>query len=202
MSWGFVIGAAATVIGGAVQGQAGEGAADAHANANALAIGEQRRQDDQTRADLMPWMQEGGWALGQQRNFLEGDYGDALKSPWVVAAQEMGTAQLDAGATSEGNLWGGGADADRIKLGQQIASQGLLTHYNALAGLSQTGQATGGQLGAFGANAAGQIGQYHNANGMAQASAYANTANAWSNGLGQLGGWWAYGQQQRNPGGG
>lgn len=201
MSWGLVIGAGTALLGSAMQSNAGEDAADAQSDANLRAIEEQRRQYDQTRQDLMPWMDAGGWALGQQQSFLQGDYGDALKSPWVVAAQEMGTAQLDAGATSEGNLWGGGADADRIRLGQQIASQGLLTHYNALAGLSQTGQATGSQLGMFGANAAAQIGQYHNANGMAQASAYANNANAWGNGLNQIGGMFGQWMGNRGTGG-
>jgi hypothetical protein len=201
MSWGVVIGAVVSAGSAYMQSEAGEDAAEAQQGGNNAAIAEQRRQYDQTREDLMPWMEAGGWALDQQRAFLQGDYGNALNSPWVVAAREMGTAQLDAGATAGGNLWGGGADADRIQFGQQLATQGLNTHYNALAGLSQTGQTTGVQLGQFGANSANNIGQYMNANGMAQASAYANNANAWGNFGNQMAGMFSQWAGNRGTGG-
>jgi hypothetical protein len=202
VSWAAVIGAGASLLGGAMSANAAEDGADAQSAANAQAIAEQRRQFDLTREDLAPWMQAGGWALDQQQAFLQGDYGNALDSPFYRAAYDQSMGALTSGHAAGGNLWGGGADADRMMLGNQLASQGLLTHYNALSGLSNTGQATASQLGQFGANSANQISGLYNANGLAQASAYAGQANAWGNAMDQSAGWIAYGQRQRNGGGG
>lgn len=202
MSWTAVIGAGVSLVGNYMGSQAGEDGADAQRDANGMAIDETRRQFDQTRADLAPWRDAGGWALGQQRDFMEGDYRAALASPDYQAAYSEGMRGLGAGAAANGNIWGGGADADRMAYASSLASQQIGNYYNRLAGMSQTGQGTGVALGQFGANSANQIGGYLQDTGMAQASAYANTGNAWQNELGQAAGWWAYGQGQRNGGGG
>lgn len=194
MSWGAVIAGAAALIGGAMSSNAAGDAADAAGNASDAATAEQRRQFDLTRQDMEPWMQAGGWALDQQRNFLAGNYGAALNSPWYRAAQVEGLKSLQAGATANGNLWGGGADADRIAFGQNLASQNLTQHYNALAGMSQTGQVTANQLGAYGQNYANAVGQNAwNLAGAQGQSAY-NQAGAWNNALGGMVGAWGYHQ--------
>lgn len=181
----MVIATGASLVGGAISSRAGQRGADAQVGASRYATDESARQYDQTRSDLQPWMEGGGWALGQQRDFLEGDYGAALKSPFYAASLEEGFKGLDAGAAANGNLWGGGMDADRMRLGQNLASSQLQTHYNALAGMSQTGQATANQLGAFGQQHAMNAGNNAMTGAGAQASAYANTANSWNNALGQ-----------------
>lgn len=181
MSWGFVVAGAATVIGGALQANAGEKGANAQRRAADAATAEQRRQYDQTRQDLMPWLQQGGWALDQQRNFLNGDWSGFQNSPDYRWAVNQGTQALDRGATAQGNLWGGGADADRIALGQGLATQYAGNYYNRLAGLSGTGQTTANQLGGFGQQYGQQYGQNQMNSAQAQASSYANTANAWGN---------------------
>lgn len=197
MSWGMVVAAGASLIGGAMQSRAGERGADAQANAAQSATDEQRRQFDLTRQDLAPWMESGGWALDQQRNFLEGDWSGFQNSPDYLWAVQQGTQQLDNGATAQGNLWGGGADADRIALGQGLATQYAGNYYNRLAGLSQTGQQTANQLGQFGAQFGQQAGQNMQTGAAARASSYANSANAWGNALGQgaslFGEWQGYG---------
>lgn len=181
MSWGFVVAGAATVIGGALQSRAGDKGADAQRRASDAATAEQRRQYDQTRQDLMPWLQQGGWALDQQRNFLNGDWSGFQNSPDYRWAVDQGSRALDRGATAQGNLWGGGADADRIALGQGLATQYAGNYYNRLAGLSGTGQTTANQLGAYGQQYGQQYGQNQMNAAQAQASSYANTANAWGN---------------------
>lgn len=202
MAWVAVVGGVVGLGSAALQDRAGRRGADAQQQGNQAAIDEQRRQYDLSRQDQMPWLQAGQNALGLQQQFLSGDYGAALSSPFYAATLQEGFKGLDAGAAADGNLWGGGTDADRIQFGQNAASSQLGNYYNALAGMSGTGQNTAGNLGQLGANAAGQIGGYQNATGQAQASAYANSANAWSNGLGQVAG--AFGQWagNRRPGGG
>lgn len=174
---------AVAVVGGAVVGAGAQayaanksaGAAEA-AGRNATA--ESARQFNQTRDDMMPWLQAGGWALDQQRAMLNGDYSNFFNSPDYQAALEMGTAQLDAGAAAGGNLWGGGADADRIQFGQQLATQNLGNYWNRLAGLSQTGQGTANQLGGYGQAYAQQYGQNQWGAANARASAYGQMADA------------------------
>lgn len=203
MPWGYAAAALVSAYGAHSQSQAGQNAADAQTDAARYATDEQRRQYDQTRSDMTPWMQAGGWALDEQQNFLRGDYRNALASPFYTAALEQGTAALDAGATANGNLFGGGADADRIQFGQQLATQHLGNYYNALAGLSNTGQTTAGQIGQFGANYASQAGRNAMYAGEAQASAYGNSANAWSNaGNNMLGLLWQGAGSDWNWGGG
>ena len=185
MTWGFVAAGAATVIGGALQSRAGDKGAGAQRRASDAATAEQRRQYDQTRSDLQPWMQQGTWALDQQRNFLNGDWSGFQNSPDYKWAVNQGTNALDRGATAQGNLWGGGADADRIALGQGMATQYAGNYYNRLAGLSNTGQTTANQLGGYGQQFGQQYGQNQMSSAQAQASSYANTANAWGNVLQQ-----------------
>lgn len=137
---------------------------------------------------MMPWLNAGTNALADQQAFLNGDYGAALSSPFYAATLEEGFKGLDAGATAGGNLWGGGTDADRIRFGQNAASSQLGNYYNALAGLSGTGQTTANQLGGYGANFANQAGQNAMTGAQARASSYANSANAWGQYGNQLAG--------------
>lgn len=191
MPWGYAAVAIAGAYSANEQSKAGEKGAKAQERAADAASAESGRQYDQTRQDMQPWMQAGQWALGAQQDFLQGDYGAAFDSPFYKARMEEGFKGLDAGAAAQGNLWGGGMDADRMRLGQNLATEGLLTHYNALAGMSNTGQTTANQLGAFGAKYANQYGQNAMMGAQARASSYANTANAWgnyANQLGQMGG--------------
>ena len=64
---GWVAGAVAvgSVAGGYYANKAAENAADKSAAATAAAVAEQRRQYDQTRADMQPWMQAGTGAVNR-----------------------------------------------------------------------------------------------------------------------------------------
>lgn len=197
MPWGIAIGAAATLGAGALQAGAAGDAADAQAAANAAATAEQRRQYDQTRQDMMPWMNAGIWGLNQQQNALRGDWSGFEDSPDYLYAYQQGMKGLDRQNAANLSLTSGGADADRIALGQGLASQNFNNYYNRLAGLSGTGQTTATQLGGFGQNAANQIGQNTINAGNARASGYTNTANAWGNALTGLAGGINYTANQR-----
>lgn len=183
MSWVAVgVGVGSLVVGGITankQAGAAEDAANAQVQASQYATDEQRRQYDQTRQDMMPWLNAGTNALTQQQNFLNGDYGAALKSPFYAASLEEGFKGLDAGAAARGNLWGGGMDADRMRLGQNLASSQLNNYYNALAGMSQTGQVAGNQLGGYGQDFGRAAGQNAMNAANARGSSYIQGANAW-----------------------
>lgn len=173
----------AAAVGGAVVGAVGQAyaankGAKAQQAASNSAIAEQRRQYDQTREDNMPWLEAGTNALSRQQAVLDGDYTGFFSSPDYLAALDMGTKQLDAGATARGNLWGGGADADRIEFGQNLATQNLGNYWSKLAGMSGTGQQTATQLGQFGQNTANNIGNAMIGQGQARASAYGQQASA------------------------
>lgn len=119
--------------------------------------------------------------MQQQRAFLNGDWSGFENSPDYKFALQEGTQALDRGAAARGSLYSGGADADRIALGQGLATQYAGNYYNKLAGLSGTGQSAANQLGAYGQNYANNVGGLLQNSANARSSAYANSANAWTN---------------------
>lgn len=208
MTWGFVGAAAVTAVAGAYsanqQKKAAQGSANAAQGAADAATAEQRRQYDQTRQDMMPWLQQGGWALGEQRRFLDGDWSGFQESPDYLFAVNQGNEALSRAAAANGSLVSGGTDADRIALGQGLATQYAGNYWNRLAGLSNTGQTTGAGLGTLGANMAGNIGQNMWGAANARASSYQQQADANSQfaaGLGNAFGNWYGNNSARNGGG-
>lgn len=197
MSFMAAGGAVVGLAGAYLSSEAGKKGAEGQVAASQYATQEQARQYDQTRQDLMPWMDAGGWALGQQKNFLTGDWSGFENSPDYAFAVDQGFKGLNRGAAAQGNFGSGGADADRIALGQGLATQYAGNYWNRLSGLSGTGQQTANQLGQYGANYANQAGQNAMNGANARASSYANTANAWGNALNGAYGAWQYGQGQR-----
>jgi len=177
--------AVATVAVGAYsadqQSKAGKAGASATERANQAAIDEQRRQFDINNANQQPWLDAGKYGLDQQRAFLNGDWSGFQNSPDYKFAVQEGTQALDRGAAARGSLYSGGADADRIALGRDLATQYAGNYYNKLAGLSGTGQAAANQLGAYGQQYANNVGGLLQNSANARSSAYANSANAWTN---------------------
>lgn len=185
--WGAAIVAGAAVAGSAMQANAAKKGAAAQANAANAAAAEQARQFDVAREDQLPFIQAGQNAVNLQQQYLAGDTSGFDRSPDYQFAVQQGTKQLDAGAAARGNLWGGGADADRIALGQGLATQYANNYWNKLAGMAGQGQASAQGVGNLGANAANQTGSYLTDAGQARASSYAGQSNAYGNALGQLG---------------
>lgn len=189
---GAVIGAGATIY----AANKAAGAQEKGANAS---IAEQQREYDQTRQDQMPWLQAGQNALGLENNYLNGDTSGFENSPDYKFAVQQGTAQLDAGAAAHGNLFGGGTDADRISLGQGLATQYANNYWNKLAGMAGQGQTSAQSLGNLGQQTANNIGNAYTQAGQARASSYVAQGNAFSNLMNQ--GANIYGQYQGSGGG-
>lgn len=170
------------------QSKAAQGAANAQAGGQQLAIGEQQRQFDLTRQDMQPWMQAGQNALGQVQALNAGDFSSFTQSPDYQFALDQGLQGLDRSAAARGSLNTGGHSADVLGYAQGLASQNYGNYYNRLAGLANVGQTTAGQLGQFGANAATNIGNAYGNIGNARASSYQARGNANSQLAGLLGG--------------
>ncbi len=168
--------------------------ASAQEKASKQSLAEQKRQFDLSRADQMPWLDTGKWALGQQKNALMGDWSGFYNAPDYQYALEQGLKTQDRSAASKGRLYSGGYGEDLTKFGQGLATQNYGNYMNRLAGLSNTGQTTASNLGVLGQNYANQYAdsKYNAAN--ARSSAYNRYGNAAKTGLEQVGsyfgGWW------------
>lgn len=160
------------------QGAAAQRGADAQRDAANSANAESARQFDISRQDQLPWLEAGQGALSQMQALNSGDFSSFNASPDYQFTLDQGFKGLDRGAARGGNLWGGGADADRIALGQGLASQQYGNYYARLQSMAGQGQTTAGGLGALGANFANQYGNNLNNAADARASGYAAQGNA------------------------
>lgn len=172
MSWGAVVGAAVSVVGGYMSNQSAKKGANAAADGQMASVLEQQRQYDQTRQDMMPWLDAGRQGLNQLSLLASGDMRGFYNSPEYAFTRDQGLQSLERGAAARGGLYSGGADADRMKFASGLASQEYGNHWNRLAGLSGVGQATAGSLGQFGANAATNIGNAYGNIGNIRQSMY------------------------------
>jgi hypothetical protein len=203
MSWGAIAGAAIGVVGNYLGNKGNERGADAAAGAQYAAIEEQRRQYDQTRQDMAPWLAAGREGLGGLQQLLANP--DSIQNStayqWRLG---QGTQALDRSAAARGGLFNGGHSADLIRFGQGEASQEFGNQWNRLAGLAGVGQTTASNLGSLGANMAGNIGNALGNIGQARQSMYQqqgqNNANL-AYGIGGAFNNWYQGQRANNPGG-
>lgn len=188
MSWGMVAGAVVGVVGGAMQNSANKKGADAAANAQMMSVQEQQRQYDQTRQDMMPWLDAGRQGLNQLSLLAGGDMRGFYNSPEYAFTRDQGLQSLERGAAARGGMYSGGADADRMKFASGLASQEYGNHWNRLAGLSGVGQSTANSLGQFGANAATNIGNAYGNIGSIRQSMYQQRGQNYSDMAGAVGG--------------
>lgn len=199
----------ATVAGGAIAAGAAGKAAEAQTAASEAAIAEQRRQYETTRSDLAPWRQAGQEALGAYSGMITGDgpdtaamYEGLRNYPGYQFALEEGRGAIEQSAAGRGTLQSGQTMKDLTRYGQGLATSNFENYMNRLQGLSNVGQQTAVQTGAFGQTAAGQIGRAQMAGGAARASGYQGQAAAWGGaleGLAGLGGQYVGGLNTSPP---
>lgn len=203
MSWGAVIG----VVGGYVVNQMGnkgnEAAAGAATDAQYASIEEQRRQYDQSRADMQPWLHAGQNALGGLQGLLR-DPNSIQNSNAYQFQVAQGIQGLDRSAAARGNLYSGGHNADVLGFGQGLASQEYGNQWNRLAGLAGVGQTAANNLGSLGAGMAGNVGNALGNIGNARASMYQQNAQnnaGYAAGVGGAFNNWYQNNLANNPGG-
>jgi hypothetical protein len=199
MAWAMVGSAAITVIGGAIANNQANKGAQAQQQSQQAAIDEQRRQYDQTRSDLNPYMQFGQAAIPGLTALNSGDYSGFLNSPDYLAALNQGQGQIDHSAAARGGLFGGGHTKDTIQFGSDLASQYLGNYRNSLFQQAGMGQNAAAGLGGLGANMANSIGNAYGNMGDARASAYNNNAQFAAGTAGALNGLFQNYMTQRQP---
>lgn len=196
MSWVAVGSAAAAVVGGAISSNQANKAAKGAANAQIQA---QQAQYDQTRQDLLPFMEYGQSAVPLLQQLANGDFSGFLNSPDYQAALQQGIGQMDKSAAARGSLFGGGHQRDLSQFNQGLASQYLDNYRNSLLNQLQIGQNAAAQTGQFGANAANRIGNAQAGGLLARGD---NNAQLASGTLGALNGLFQNYMAQRSGGGG
>lgn len=174
-----VITSAVVVAGGAAyaanrQSSAGTKAARAGTKAADQANVEQRRQFDQARSDQMPWLEAGRAALGRLS-----DPAAFTASPDYAFRRSEGLRDTQNMFAFRGGAQSGNAQRALIDYNSNLASGEYGNWFNRQAGIAGVGQSTAQSVGAFGANAANQIGNNFQAAGDARASGVINSANAW-----------------------
>lgn len=158
------------------------------AKASIYAANIQRDQYNQTRADMAPWLQAGGRALGTLEEKITAGPGEYEKSKDYDFLMEQGTQARERSAAARGGLMGGAEQKELTRFGQGLASQDYdkwlarwyqsLTPYQSMANVGQT---TGNQLGTLGAYGAAQQGNFINQAGQYQAAGYLGAAQSIGN---------------------
>lgn len=177
--------AAIPAIGSLFNGITGKGAAKkaqaAQTAAINAAIGEQRRQYDQTRTDNMPFLQAGQSALGGDNGILallglsggdaQGKAIDLLKqSPGFTSLYGTGQDTILQNAAATGGLRGGDTQNSLANFGSSLLASVIERQLSNLGGLANMGAGTAGNLGALGQSSANQIGGLLTNQGQVQAS--------------------------------
>lgn len=173
----LVGGVVSSVIGGGSESQAASSASDAQSLAAEKQIAETRRQFDEIRKLLSPYVDAGGNALHQQMG-LSGLYGEPFKQELInnIAngsqmneLTKQGENAILQNASATGGLRGGNTQAALAQFRPQLLNQLIDQQYGRLNGLSAMGQNSAAGVGAAGQNATNSINNAYQQQGAAQA---------------------------------
>lgn len=164
-------------------------AADAAKQAAADSLAEQRRQYDQSRMDMMPWITEGTDALRRISQLNNGDYSSWQQSPDYQLQQKEGARALTARNALAGiGQNDGAAQKAALRYSQDLAQKDYNDYYNKLAGVAGTGQVQTNNAAQLGQNYAGAVTGINQNKANALGSSYINQGNIWGNLFSNLGG--------------
>jgi len=198
MPWSFIIPAAASLIGGKMQGDAARSAADTAGAASDRAVALQREQYEKQLAMQKPFYDVGVNALpelvaaSKYTNFGPQQF---QQDPGYAFRLKEGQQALDRSAAARGGMISGGALKAAQRYGQEMGSQEYTNAFNRyqaerqarlgpLQAMTGMGQTTAQQIGAAGQNMAGNVGEAYQGAANARASGYVGGANALTSGLG------------------
>ena len=198
--------AGANVLGGLLGAKASKDAAGMQADATRYGVDVQNNQFQQTRNDMMPWLDEGRSALYRLSDMTKpgGEFmqrytgADLASDPGYQFGLNQGRAAVDQSAAGRGVLFSGKTLKDLMQFGTDYGGTkfnegfqrdmaGKQFRQGALAGLSGTGQATGVQMGQLGANTSNSIADLIASGGAARAAGIVGSANALTSGLSNAG---------------
>lgn len=193
-NWDWLGGVAEQVIPALIQDRAARGAREDMNAATQAGIAEQRRQFDQTRADLAPYRDAVSWSMPQ----LQGLIGQPVSPEEVMQdpGYQFGLDQSMRALNQRIAAMGGRVSGNALRGAAEYAGNYATTRYNdaharrmdriralqSMAGLSQNAASQTGQFGAGAANAiTGMLGQQGEADAgsrMARGNIWANAGNA------------------------
>ena len=201
MPWSFIIPAAASLIGGKMQGDAAQSAADTSAAATNRAADLQYKQYQENVARQKPFYDVGVNALPElvaASKYTPFSMQTFQQDPGYAFRLKEGQQALDRSAAARGGMISGGALKAAQRYGQDMGSQEYMNAFNryqteraarlqplqSLTGMSQT---TANTLGTAGSNMAGNIGNAYMAQGENQANALLQGAQARASSYGNIG---------------
>jgi hypothetical protein len=171
------IGAVGAIGGGLIAAHGASSAAHDQEQAAQAGIDEQRREYDQTRTDLLPWLNAGHTALGGMLDLLGLSGADKQQaaitgiqnSPEFASLNRVGEEAILQNASATGGLRGGNVQRSLYNQRSDLLAQLIDQQYARLGGISGAGANTGAQLGGFGQNSANAISQLLGNMGAARA---------------------------------
>lgn len=197
MSWAAVIVGGSVLVGGYIQSQSAQSAAQAQAGAAGIATQAQLRMYYQSREDMAPWHEKGAEALNKLLAMIQagpGEFRPEEQPGYKFGYQEFVEKPTLAMASATGGLGGGGTQKALTKYASDYATGNYqnwlnnwyksLTPYQSLAGLGQT---TAGQMGQNALVTGQNIGQNVLTAGQARATGYINQGNIWGNAISGMG---------------
>ena len=205
MSWGAVVAGGAALVGGAMASKSSKSAAKTQADAATQAAEMQMKQYDQTRDDLKPYTDAGGYGLdqllaGYKDNSLTKPFSmtDYQQDPGYQFRLQQGMGNIQGSAAAGGSLLSGATLKALNSYNSDLASQEYnnaytrygndqQNRYARLMDLARMGQNSAVQTGTMGQSAVGAAGANLTSGANASAAGTVASGNAWSNTAGQLG---------------
>lgn len=185
MPAGAIIGGGASIIGGVLGGKGAKKAAKAQTKLGQQALALQKQMYEQSRADLAPWREAGGAAIGQGLAMLQPGY-DHTTSPGYDFRLSEGMRAVENSAASKGMLMSGGTLKDLTRFAQGTAAADYHDQFNRVMAVAGGGQ----QAANTGVNAAQNYASGASNTlqgiGQAKASGYAGMNQAVQGTLGNL----------------
>ena len=180
-----LIAAGTQLIGGAMQSRAAGKAADAQSQAAQAGIEEQRRQFDEIRRLLAPYVDVGTPALEAQRALLGLGGADAQqqairqieRSPFFQSQIEQGERAMLQRAGATGGLRGGNLQAGLAQFRPALLQEAINQQYARLGGMTSLGQQSAAGVGTAGQAMGGNISNLLQQQGAAQAGGILGAAS-------------------------
>jgi hypothetical protein len=190
------VSAAAGIASGAMQAGAAGDAADAQAQQSEAAIAEQRRQFEEMKKLLKPYVDIGPKALTDQTNLIgmngneaQQEAIDQLKKGSMFNELNLqGQNAILQNASATGGLRGGNTQAALAQFSPALLQALIESQYSKLSGLTTLGQNSAAFQGTAGMNMAANIGQSYENIGAAQAGGILGQAKGWGSALNSVSG--------------
>ena len=188
------IGAAVSVGGAVLKGNAAKKAGQQQVQSEMAAIAEQRAAREETRRLLEPYVAAGTPALQQQMAALGLSGAEAQaayvaqqeQSPIFQALARQGEEAMLQQASATGGLRGGNIQGALAQFRPSLLNQFLNQQYERLGGLTQLGQQSAAGVGASGLTSATNIAELLGQGGAARAGATLGSAQAFGQGLSDI----------------